>query len=639
MANLFEKRATEFYRDDEGFLSVVTPEPLVTFLDKPAQEERLYDRLTVIIGTPGSGKTTLAKLFQYQTLKTLLRSGSSPNRAAMIDALTSCGAVRNDGPTLLGCRIPLEAEYREFWEFPYPDQIKTGLMIALLQARALLSWLRNVNASGVPIDRVSIEPRSDASAAVTSIGGTRGPELHRRAQEVELAIYRISAALLPPRIEDVQEAAVAAYRPFDVIEAFQIRDEAETLRPLVVFDDAHVLHPDQLKALRDYLARRELKVARWVLTRLDALSPDSVLTGRGVLSAEPGEPGLNRARETTVIWMQGGTDRDRHRPSQRRAFRKMSKAMARRYLSQMEVFNRRGLNDLGALLSTIPHPIPPGKQEGLARRVNSLQRDCSVSRDRRRSLEGKVDRFLENAEGSNEDLRLAILAVLFERYAKRIPLQSLFQEANRDAEPNRLLKVDAGVADGARVHLLHKFERPYYYGIDTLCDAGSENAEQFLRLAARLVEHLQTQLIRREAASLASKTQHNLLQERAVEMIEDWDFPECRRVRMLVDGMATACLAKSLEGNAPLRGGANAFGIPQDEFNAIPRRDAQLARVLQFGVAYNAFSLLPNHATKGKTWCLIELGGIPILRYGLTLNRGGFLERRATDLKRLLSEE
>ena len=636
MANLFETRTTEFFRNEEGFLSVVTPEPLFTFLHKPAQEDRLYDRLTVIIGTSGSGKTTLARLFQYQTVKTLLRNGDCPNRDATIDALTSCGALSNAGPTLLGCRIPLGAEYRDFWELPYPDRIKTGLMIALLQARALLSWLRNVKASGVPIDRVSIEPRADASAALATIGGTRGPELHRRAQEVELATHRISSALLPPRIEDVLEAAVAPYRPFDVIKAFRITDEAAELRPLVIFDDAHALHPAQLKALRDCLARRELRIARWVLTRLDAFSSASVLTGRGGPS---GEPGLDRARATTVIWMQGGSGRDRDRPCQRRAFRKMSKAMAGRYLSGMEVFNRRGLNDLGALLPTLPHSIPPGQREELARRVDSLQRECRVSPDRRRSLERTVDRFLENADDSNEDLRLATLAVLFERHAKRIPLQGPFHEANRDAEPNRLLKVDAGVVDGARVHLLHEFGRPYYYGVDTLCDASWENAEQFLRLTARLVEHLQTQLIRREEASLASRTQHKLLQERAVEMIEDWAFPECGRVRALVHGMATACLAKSLDGDAPLRGEVNAFGIPQDDFDAIPRSDPELARVLQFGVAYNAISLLPNHATTNTTWCLIELGGIPILRYGLTLKRGGFLERRASDLKWLLSEE
>ena len=60
MTNPFEKRATEYLRDDEAFLAVVTPEPLATFFQKDAEEERLYDRLSVIIGAPGSGKTTLA---------------------------------------------------------------------------------------------------------------------------------------------------------------------------------------------------------------------------------------------------------------------------------------------------------------------------------------------------------------------------------------------------------------------------------------------------------------------------------------------------------------------------------------------------------------------------------------------------
>ena len=72
MANPFEKRATEYLRDDEAFLAVITPEPLATFLQKPAEEERLYDRLAVIIGTPGSGKTTLARLFQFTNAEHLV---------------------------------------------------------------------------------------------------------------------------------------------------------------------------------------------------------------------------------------------------------------------------------------------------------------------------------------------------------------------------------------------------------------------------------------------------------------------------------------------------------------------------------------------------------------------------------------
>ncbi|WP_211103577.1 hypothetical protein [Azospirillum sp. TSA2s] len=378
MVNPFEKRATEYLRDDEAFLAVVTPEPLSTFFQKPAKEGRLYDRLAMVIGTPGSGKTTLARLFQFTTLRTLLRNRGMTSYKPLIDTLTTCGAIEDERPTLIGGRLPLETEYREFWEFPYPEDLKTGLMIALLQARTVLAWLRNIQASGVPLDQVNIVPRADSDAALTAIGGKAGPALLARAREVELAIYQISAALVPPDVEDIDSEAAAVYRPFDVIEAFQITDGEDELRlrPLVIFDDAHSLHPTQLNELRRWLARRELKVARWVLTRLDALTPSDVLLDR-VAGAE--EPGLKRTREITVIRMQSNEDR----ANQRRAFRKMAKDMAGRYLSQMEVFNRRRLHSLGDLLSTTPEVIAPGKRAKLAEYVNVLQRRYSISVERR----------------------------------------------------------------------------------------------------------------------------------------------------------------------------------------------------------------------------------------------------------------
>ena len=64
MENPFLRRATEFLRDEEAFLAIVSPEPVTYFVGRPGKNGILYDRLVLLRGTPGSGKTTLARLFE-----------------------------------------------------------------------------------------------------------------------------------------------------------------------------------------------------------------------------------------------------------------------------------------------------------------------------------------------------------------------------------------------------------------------------------------------------------------------------------------------------------------------------------------------------------------------------------------------
>ena len=55
MENPFLKRATEYIRDEEAFLAMITPEPVKYFLSESGKRGLLYDRLVFVRGTPGSG--------------------------------------------------------------------------------------------------------------------------------------------------------------------------------------------------------------------------------------------------------------------------------------------------------------------------------------------------------------------------------------------------------------------------------------------------------------------------------------------------------------------------------------------------------------------------------------------------------
>src|SRR5689334_22573115 len=114
MDNPFFRRASELLRDDEAFLAVVSPEPVMLFLRKPGQAGTLYDRLVLLRGTPGSGKTTLPRLFEFPTLNALLRNSSSSGYQAVAAALVDCGAIVESHPAVIGCRLPMETDYRDF---------------------------------------------------------------------------------------------------------------------------------------------------------------------------------------------------------------------------------------------------------------------------------------------------------------------------------------------------------------------------------------------------------------------------------------------------------------------------------------------------------------------------------------------
>ena len=556
----------------------------------------------------------------------------------MVGALTECGALNDGQPTILGCRLPLETDYREFWEFPYPETLKLRLMVALIQARAVLGWLRHLTSAGVEPTDVEIVPRAGAETIIEAIGGLKGEDIARRARAVEKALYEVMGALIAPTEANLPPEATAVYQPFDIIEHVRVRvgHEGEKysleLRPLVILDDAHVLHPAQFRALQRWLARRELRIARWMIARFDVLLPQEALAAvTEDLSDAASYPGLSQDRETEIVLLQSSGPRRENRTN----FRRIAKDMAGRYLRRTPLLSARNLVVLGDLLGDEEPTLTPSECRRLRESVDAAQRRFKVADSRREAFEKEVAEFRVGGGPVAEDVGLAMVAVMFHRYDKRRGGPSLFG-AEDDQEPSRPVSANPSVYEAARLHLLQKFDRPYYYGIDDLCDASSENAEQFLQLAAVLVETSATQIIRSKPASLTATTQHRLLRKRGEQIIEGWNFPQHLLVRRLVTAIAVRCVEVTAQPNGWLT--PNAFGIRQEEFDALPDSHPELAHVLQFGVAYNAVTLVPHYPCKGKEWCLIELGGMVILKHGLTLKRGGFVESTPQELAAMLEE-
>lgn len=631
MTNPFEKRATEYLSEDEaGFLSLVSPEPLGTYLKAHAKAGKLYDKLVCIVGTPGSGKTTMATLVEARMVETVLRETGKQEHREIVKALASCGVVARGRMSVAAVRLPMEGEYRDFWELPYDEALRTKLVLALIQARAVLGVVRNLERHR---DRSAIEfvIRSDSGAALEEIGGISTQGLLERARKVEREVYRVGASLVPPKEEDINEEAVRPFRPFDVIEAVRVRNKdgsSDLLKLLVILDDAHNLAPKQFELLFRDLARREIRVSRWVMMRLDGITPEVALIGN---QGSDG-PEIKVDRDFTDIRLQSSEDLDRSR----KAFRSLARSMASRYLRRHTVFERKQWREFDVLLSDAPPRLSDQTLSKMEAEVTRVQRNLNISPARRETLEQEVDRFVKSTKlpDTGPEVRLAMLRILLHRYVNKVPQLSLF-DADANPEPRGTMTAGAGVYHGARLHLRHEYGRALHYGITALSDASSENAELFLQLAAGLVDRMEAKIINGNQPMLSAQEQDQILSSRAALIMERWNFPFATQIRSMVTGIAADCIKESRKPNAWLDAGANAIGVPQEEFTAAIRRDrTEIAQVLHYAVAYNALLLRPNYKQGGRIWCLLELGGPAILANSLTLARGGFIECWISDLHR-----
>lgn len=619
MYNPFRKRASENLSNSDAFLPLVSHAPVEYILQNHSGDD-LLEKLAFLLGTPGSGKTTFGRLFEFECLMTLHRMARNPSFKNLAKVLSDFGAISDDGPSILAARIPMDAEYREIWELPYSDTIKRGLFLNLLQSRCVLTWCNALSDQSITNEAIEIITNRSSPGALDKIGGSNYEELRNKAIEIESSVYEVIHALVPRSTGQIAEIITHPYDPLTFVIGFNVRldqsDVVTFLKPMVIIDDAHELHSNQFANLTDFFIRRDLKIARWILTRYDiAISANDWIQDQ----SSEGQPGRQLGRDFTVLLTNQGD------PAHKRTFRNAAQDIASRYLQEMPIFTRSHQTKLSALLAETCKAISNSNIEKLKVKINSDIQTLRITKDRASKLEALVDNYA-GANAEPADVRLAMLRILLHRYAKRTPQQELFSEII-DSEPKRELTADSGILSAAKLHLMHEFDRPYYYGSDMLADSGNGNIEQFLRSADELITTIETKLIRRKQMYvLSAEEQHRLLKEVANKTIDEWDFPMHKQVRLLIDYIGNKAVEASLTPNAYLDHGANAFGVLRSDFQKMKVASPELITVLHFAAAYNALSIIPSYHCKNEIWTLFQLGGYPIIKYGLPFNKGGFVE-------------
>jgi len=636
MDNPFKKRRTELIADRRALLSMVSATPIQEFFR--SEKADLIDKLTMVVGTPGCGKTTIAQVIEFESLMTLSTRAAAQINKDLVDVLNQNGLLRNGVPTLIGHTLPMSTNFRDIWELPYAESVRAALLRAFVQSKAVLGWFRQLETFKVDLATVEVVmgPGSDSVATVTGAGDPI--RFREYARDIELSIFKIVTALVPPTEKELAaEFMNTRYDVFEVLKGIRVNawpGEEQVgpsmLRPMMIIDDAHELHPTQFLQLRDWLKSKAIGVSRWLMCRPDVVAPEDYRDAmtKEALAEDGLTPGSTKGRDYLIKLMQLGT-RDARR------FKPIARDIANRYISVIPEFYRRGLNDLKTMLDTPSGAIiAKGQISQLEDEVRRLAKSSKFTDKLVDTLRARIPAT------AREDEAVAALRILLHRERNRTPQLGLLPDDSFREEPvtdDRMAA--ASLIEGARIQLMHEFKRPYYYGMDKLIGASNANIEQFIRLAGGLVDELLARIIRGREAELNPKAQHAALVTQATQTMNEWDFPYAAVVKQVVDSIAARCKERTLLPNAPLDDGANAIGVPQEEMDRVLERSERLTRVLHFAFAYKALVFVPQYRCKNRDWCLLELGALPCIAYGLTLRRGGFIEDSLSGLKALLPSD
>jgi hypothetical protein len=608
--NPFRARASEQHGDPLTFLRNFGAGVL------EALDDTIWDRPLLLRSAPGGGKTSLMRLFSLETLGALDRRREE--FPELVRELERIGALEETGPTHAGMLLNLDGDYRALLDLGLPPEQMLRQFYRLLDARIMLATLRAAllhhglhEPSSLRL--VPLAPLSDAESVADLRGGLDGRDLWETARLNERSVIRPLDALLPDDPAQSSSPTVGSLLSLRLLSLTRIQvGEQDLPTPLIMLDDGHGLAPSQRQALLRALEDRSLQVARWYAERYEALDEDEMLIGSG------------QGRDFLAVELESDAR------EKRRAERLMQDVATRRA--------RPYLLDYGNVEQTFIDLIRVDESEllgGSERRViDDLWRRLGEA------AEGDlryVDWLaaLEDSSGYSGAVRLRELLILIAADHERAQGE-LFSHPLAFSD---FTKRRTRISSVAPHFLARDYRLPYYFGPHRISQLGSENVDQFLRLAGDFFEEMLGELTIRRGVPRLNAGQQDRIVHRASERY--WRELTQRvshgsLVRRLVTAILELAQAQTFRATAPYAPGVTGTALTMEDRQRLldPKERRKLSgaqdlfEAIGAGVAGNVFSVQLDYSSKNQRVMIIYLNRLLCPRFNLPLGRGGFRERK-----------
>jgi hypothetical protein len=606
--NAFKYRAGDAPMIDTGlFLHLYVPNMVTTAL-RP--EDFHAPKLLIVRGSPGSGKSSLLRLFQVETLLALRTA--QPNEQGIIDRLKELDIWVDDAPRAVGIYLQCDSNLRDLANVDVATGANTRLLNTLLDVRIVSSFLRAL--ARLPrfqrtgqADAVRLEPLPPEEASPQLFAAERSVgELREECERIEAEFATLLSSFpgdpMPPAIRPHPRVFAIPFL------AHQVRAGGPLagIVPIVMLDNLQDLYEQQREQVRDEFVRRAA-IPRWISVRKHVFELEELIPLNG--SVED--------RDYRIVDLDYNSSSD---------FRRFVEKVAERRWRQSD-----GLRQYSTLTlrDALPETADPAAE------LKRVEREVPKLTKKLAALEISVDavQILGGAaKGASTAgfvpyerlLSLERQMILAERRKAR---GQLVMFALEEDEPS-----NSKTEEAARLFVARRYDLPYYQSFETVVEAANGNVEQFLSVAAAIADKL---IFRAELGRdpvLTAAEQDAMLRRSAdefhgrIEQRYDMGFA----IRTLVDNIGRFFEAVTTRSNAPYAPGVNGFGFTREQLREIVRGKSdrhieELATVLTRAVAENVLFVKPTkQGSAGSEKFVFYLNRLLCVKFGLPLGTGGW---------------